>query len=97
MELKERLEAFKTEWKSKNGAFVKEVGVKDSQKRAVLIVDFVGIHVGVVHLDVGPRAEGDAVELGGEAEDAFLDVFQLEIGTEHLAVDVVLFELKLVA
>ncbi|MBR5096328.1 MAG: ATP-dependent Clp protease ATP-binding subunit [Treponema sp.] len=29
LELKERLEAFKTEWKSKNGAFVKEVGVKD--------------------------------------------------------------------
>lgn len=29
LELKERLEAFKAEWKSKNGAFVKEVGVKD--------------------------------------------------------------------
>ena len=29
LELKERLEAFKTEWKNKNGAFVKEVGVKD--------------------------------------------------------------------
>lgn len=29
LELKERLEAFKAEWKSRNGAFVKEVGVKD--------------------------------------------------------------------
>ena len=56
----------------------------------------VGLNVGVVDGYVGVRAEGDAVEPVGQAKNALLHPFQLEVGAQHLAVELILLLPQLV-
>ena len=73
-----------------------EVGIKDSQECSVGIENLVGFYVWMIDLDVGLQLERDAVKFGGKTENSFLDVLQLEVGTKHFAIDVVLLELQFV-
>ena len=74
-----------------------EVGVEDAQCGAVVVAHFPCLDVGMVDGDVLAQVEGDAVEARGQAEDALLDAGELEVGAQHLAVDVVALHLQLLA
>ena len=72
-----------------------EVGIEDGEERTVLIKDFVSLDVRVIDGDVLILLERDAIQLIGQSEDAIDDVFQFEVGTQHLGINVVLLHLQL--
>ncbi len=73
-----------------------EVGIEDGEIAAILVEDLVGLDVGMIDGDVLVFLEGDAIEAVGEAEDTVDDFRQLEIGPQHLGIDVVFLQLQLV-
>ena len=73
-----------------------EVGIEDGEEATILVEDLVGLHVGMIDGDFLVFLEGDAVETVGEAKDTVDDLRQLEIGPQHLGIDVVFLQLQLV-
>ena len=71
-----------------------EVCHQHGEEGAVCVVNSVGYDIGVVDGYVRGFFEGDAVEPCGEREDSSLDIFELEIGAQHLAVYVVALHLE---
>ena len=63
-----------------------EVGVDHADEVALVVGDVEGFYVGMIYLDRVVAGELQAVELGGEAEDAVDHVVKLEIGAELLLV-----------
>ena len=74
-----------------------EVGIEYGQVRAVLVEHLVGFHIGMIYGDILVLLESDAVQLISQSEDTFDNVFQLEIRTQHLLIQVVFLHLQLVA
>ena len=73
-----------------------EVGIEHGEIRSVLVEHLIGLHIRMIDGDVLVLLERDAVELVGQAEDAVDDLLQLEVGTQHLCVDVIFLQLQLV-
>ena len=73
-----------------------EVGIEDGEERAVLIKDFVSLHVRMIDGNVLVLLKRDAIQLIGQSEDAINNSLQFEVGTQHLGIDVVLLHLQLV-
>ena len=73
-----------------------EVGIEHGQMAAVAVEDLIGLHFGMVDGDVLALLEGDAIEAGGETEHALDDILELEIGAQHLCVEVETLHLELV-
>ena len=73
-----------------------EVGIENSQIGTVLVENLISFDIGMVDGDVLVFLEGDAVQTVGQAKDTLDDVRQLEIGSQHLCIQVVLLHLQLV-
>ena len=73
-----------------------EIGVEHGEIRTVFVEHLVGFHIGMIDGNRLVFLESDAVESRGEGENAVDDFFELEIGSEHLGIEVVAFHLQLV-
>ena len=72
-----------------------EVGIEYGQIASVAVQDLVGLDIGVVDRDIFALMERDTIQGSGQSEHAPDDIFQLEVRTEHLSVDSMLFHLQL--
>jgi len=72
-----------------------EIRIEYGEETAVFIEYIECLHVLVIDRDVGILLESDAIEAGGQAEYAFLDVLQFKIGAKHFVVEVELAVLEL--
>ena len=72
-----------------------EIGIEDSQERAVLVEHLVSFHVGMIDWDVLVFLKGNAIQAIGQAKDTINHLRQLEIGTQHLCIEIVFLKLEL--
>ena len=70
-----------------------EIGIEHCQERTIFVEHFVGLHIGMVDRYLRVLLERDAIETGGQTEHPVDDLVQLEIGTQHLRVDIVFLQL----
>ena len=73
-----------------------EVGIEHGEIRSVAVVHLIRLYVGMIHGDVLVLLECDAVQTVGKAEYSVYHARQLEVGAEHLSVEVILAHLQLV-
>ena len=73
-----------------------EIGIEYSQIAAVLVVHLVCFHVGMVYGYVLVFLEGDSVEFSCQTEHAVDHLVKLQVGAQHLGVEVVFLHLQLV-
>ncbi len=66
------------------------VGVEDREVRPVGVLHLPRLHLGVIDGEIGPRREGDAVQLVRDVERPLLHPVELEVGAKLLVVEVVL-------
>ena len=66
-----------------------EVGIEHRQEGSVLVIDIESLHLIVVDRDALILLEGQAVELGGQAEHTLLHMLQLEVWAEQFVVDAI--------
>ena len=73
-----------------------EIGIEYSQIAAVLVEHLVCFHVGMVYGYVLVLLEGDSVEFSCQTEHAVDHLVELQVGAQHLGVEVVFLHLQLV-
>ena len=67
-----------------------EVGIYHSEITAVGILYIVGLHVGMIDLDVGIRLKCQSVEFCSQSENTVYHIVKFKIGTKFLLVIAVL-------
>ena len=70
-----------------------EVGIEYSQIAAVLVEYLVCLYIRVIDWDVLALLERDAIQAVSQSEDTFDDIFQFEVGPEHLSIQIVFLHL----
>ena len=73
-----------------------EVGIENRQVTAILVKDFISLHVGMIDGYLLVLTESDAIEAVGQSKHALYHLFQLEVRPQHLGIDVIAFHLQLV-
>ena len=72
-----------------------EVSIENGQIGAILVKYLIGFDVRMVDGYCFVLLEGDAVEPRSQSEDAVDDLIELEVGSQHLCIDVVFLHLQL--
>ena len=72
-----------------------EVGIEHREIGAILIKHLVSLHVRMIDGNRRILLEGDTIETVGQPEDTVDYLRQLEIGAQHLCIDVITLQLQL--
>ena len=72
-----------------------EVGIEDSEIRAVFVEHLIGLHIRMVYWYILVLLEGDAIKTVGQSEHSVDNLREFEIGPEHLSIEIIFLKLQL--